>query len=100
MLEKLSKDGTINEFYKGTIMDMSERVLTNITAKYDNIQKGVGSVMVGQVLDYEAKRIRNEGQERLFQLLIKMNEAGEVVDIKELHSNTEELERLYRKYGL
>ena len=62
-LEQLAADGVIDEFYKKTIMDMSERVLANLAASYDNIRKGVGSVMSGQVLDYEAKRIKNEGIE-------------------------------------
>ena len=60
-LEELSKNGEISELYKKTIMDMSERVLTNIAIKYENIRKGVGTVMRGQVLDYEAKRIWNSG---------------------------------------
>ncbi len=42
---------------------MSERVLINIAHKYANIQKGVGNIMGGQVLDYEAKRIYKEGHD-------------------------------------
>ena len=72
-LEQLSEEGIINEFYKKTIMDMSERVLANIAAKYVNIQKGVGPIMCGQVLDYEAKRILNAGREEgFFDALVKM----------------------------
>ena len=62
-LEQLAADGLIDEFYKKTIMDMAERVLANLAVGYENILKGVGSVMSGQVLDYEAKRIKNEGRE-------------------------------------
>jgi flagellar biosynthesis/type III secretory pathway protein FliH len=36
-------------------------VLENIAKSYENIRKGVGTVMGGKILDYEAKRIRNEG---------------------------------------
>ena len=61
-LEQLTEAGVINEFYKKTIMEMSERVLVKLAGSYENIRKGVGSVMVGQVLDYEAKRILNEGR--------------------------------------
>ena len=46
--ENLAKNREIEEFYKKTIMDMSERVLKNLAAKYENIVKGVGSVMGGQ----------------------------------------------------
>jgi hypothetical protein len=42
-------------------MDMSERVLANLAKSYGNIRKGLGTVMGGKILDYEAKRIRNEG---------------------------------------
>ena len=60
--EQPTDKGEIDEFYKKTIMDMSERVLKNLAAKYVNIVRGVGSVMSGQVLDYEEKRIMNEGR--------------------------------------
>ena len=61
-LDQLATAGSIDEYYKITIMDMSERVLANLAEKYEKIRKGVGSVVSGQVLDYEAKRIKNEGR--------------------------------------
>ena len=60
--EQPANNGEIDEFYKKTITDMSERVLKNLAAKYVDIVRGVGSVMGGQVLDYEAKRILKEGR--------------------------------------
>ena len=60
-LEKQASEGSIDEFTKKTIMDMSERVLANLAKSYGNIRKGLGTVMGGKILDYEAKRIRNEG---------------------------------------
>jgi hypothetical protein len=60
-LEECLSSGFIDEFTKKTIMDMSERVLENIARSYENIRKGVGTIMGGKILDYEAKRIRNEG---------------------------------------
>ncbi len=60
-LEWLARAGAINEFYKRTIMEMSELVLASIARNYGKIRKGVGAIMVGQILDYEAKRILNEG---------------------------------------
>ena len=62
-LEKLTADGQLDEYTKKTLMDMSERVLKQIAKNYENIQEGVGSIMGGKVLDYEAKRIKNEGRE-------------------------------------
>ena len=60
-LEELGKDGTINEYTKCTLVDMTNRVLENIAAKYQKIRKGVKNAMGGQILEYEAKSIRNEG---------------------------------------
>ena len=54
----------IDEYTKCTILDMSGKVLEHIAANHQKVREGVKSVMGGQVLDYEAKRIRNEGMER------------------------------------
>ena len=61
-LEQLARNESINEFYKRTIIEMSEKVLSSIARNYEKIRKGVEAVMGGQVLDYEAKRILNEGR--------------------------------------
>ena len=60
-LERLAEQKTINEFTKCTILDMANKVLENIAANHEKVREGVKSVMGGQVLEYEAKRIRNEG---------------------------------------
>ena len=41
---------------------MSQKVLEHIAAKFDNVKKGVKSVMGGQILEYEAKTILNMGR--------------------------------------
>ena len=61
-LEQLLNQGEIDEYTKCTILDMSQKVLEHITAKFDNVKKGVKSVMGGQILEYEAKTILNEGR--------------------------------------
>lgn len=60
-LEQLLNDGKISEYIKCTIMDMSNKVLEHIASKYENVREGVKQAMGGRVLDYEAKRIKNEG---------------------------------------
>ena len=62
-LENLVNRGKLDEFSKKTITDMAERVLKSLAKKYKRIRKGVGSLMRGRVLDYEAKRILNKGRE-------------------------------------
>ena len=60
-LEEFLNQGKISEYTKCTIIDMSNKVLEHIAKRFENIRKGVKSVMGGKVLDYEAKTIRNEG---------------------------------------
>ena len=62
-IEQLLNAGEISEYTKCTIMDMSNKVLVHIARKYENVMEGVKQVMGGKVLDYEAKRIKNEGIE-------------------------------------
>ena len=61
-LEELCRKGTINEYTKCTIMDLSGKVIEHLTKNYDRVKKEVRSVMVGQVLEYEAKTILRRGQ--------------------------------------
>ena len=63
-LEKLAEQKTIDEYTKCAILDMANKVLEHIAAKHEKIREGVKSVMGGQVLEYEAKRIRNEAIEQ------------------------------------
>ena len=44
-----------------TILEMSKKVLENIAAKYQNIQKEVKEIMGGRVLDYEGRSIFYDG---------------------------------------
>ena len=71
-LEQAVKDGKIFTHDRRTILEMSKKVLENIAAKYNNIQKEVKEIMGGRVLDYEGRSIfydgvargRIEGEER------------------------------------
>lgn len=62
-LEELSDQGFISEYTRCTIIDMSNKVLEHLAAKYDSVKKGVKEIMGGKVLEYEAKTIRREGIE-------------------------------------
>lgn len=61
-LNQCAKQGLISEYVKCTIIDMSKKVLNQIAKKYENIRKGLGEIMGGQVLEYEAKTILRRGQ--------------------------------------
>lgn len=60
-LEELLNQGVISEYTRCTLMDMSNKVLEHIAAKYDSVREGVKAVMGGKVLEYEAKTIKREG---------------------------------------
>jgi hypothetical protein len=60
-LEKLCMDGTISEYVKCTLIDMTRKVVTSLAAKYENVREGVNDVMGGKVLEYEAKTILRKG---------------------------------------
>ncbi len=60
-LNECAKTGKITEYEKRTIMTMGRKVLRKIAAKYQNVKEGIGEIMGGKVLDYEAKDILNQG---------------------------------------
>ena len=59
-LNECAESGIISEYVKGTVIAMSKKVLDALTVKYSKVQEGVGKIMGGKILDYEAKRIRDE----------------------------------------
>lgn len=63
-LEVLCDNKNITEYEKRTLLEMSNKVLEHIAQNYENVKKGVKAVMGGQVLEYEAKTILNQGIER------------------------------------
>ena len=98
---------------------MTAKVIANLTSKYKKVQKEVGEIMVGKTLDYEAKRILNEGIkmgreqgielgidqgiDRGMQLLRKLNEDGQAETADLLLNgklSKEEQKNLFHKYGI
>ena len=63
-LEQAKSSGDLYQINVRTIQDMSKKVVDNLAAKYKNIKKGVASIMGGRILDYEGKKIFNEGNAR------------------------------------
>lgn len=61
-LEEMQEKGNIDGFTKCTLMDMSNKVAEHIAAKYIKVKERVKKIMVGQVLEHEAKTIRNQGR--------------------------------------
>ena len=63
-LEELLSQGTISEYTRCTIIDMSNKVLEHIAIKHNSVREGVKAIMGGKILEYEAKTIKKEGIEQ------------------------------------
>ncbi len=60
-LDGLEKQGVIGAFDKRTIVDLSGDVIREIAQKYKNVQKGVGDMMRGALIETEARAILKQG---------------------------------------
>lgn len=94
-LEALCRDKHIDEYTKCTIVDMSDKVIEHIAAKYENVKEGVKSVMGGKILEYEAKTIKNEGiTQGMFKAYVGLINDG-IITLKEaagrLHVSEKEI---------
>ena len=60
-LDKLEQQGVIGAFDKRTLIDLSNDVIQEIAQKYKNVQKGVGDMMRGPLIETSARTILNQG---------------------------------------
>lgn len=60
-LNELEQQGVIGAFDKRTIIDLSGDVINQIAQKYEKVQKGVGEMMRGALLETSARIILNQG---------------------------------------
>ena len=58
----LEQQGVIGAFDKHTIIDLSSDVIKEIAQKYENVQKGVGDMMRGALIETSARTILNQGK--------------------------------------
>ncbi len=78
-LDRLEKEGIIGAFDKRTIIELSGDVIREIAKKYENVQKGLGDLMVGALIDTEARRILNRGKdENKKETALRMLQDGEL----------------------
>ena len=62
-LDELEREKVIGAFDKRVIIELSSDVLKEIARKYENIQKGVGGMMRGPMIETEARRMLNKGRD-------------------------------------
>lgn len=58
-LDKLEQQGVVGAFDKRTIIELSGDVVRELTKKFENVQKGVGDMMRGALIETEARTILN-----------------------------------------
>ena len=63
-LDEQEQKGVIGAFDKRTIIDLSSDVIKEIAQKYENVQKGVGDMMRGAMIETSARKILNQGIRR------------------------------------
>lgn len=61
-LDELEQQGVIGAFDKRTIIELSGNVVKEIAQKYENVQKGVGDIMGGALIETSARRLKNEAE--------------------------------------
>lgn len=61
-LDGLECRGVVGAFEKRTIIDLTGDVIKEIAQKYENVQKGVGDIMRGALIETEARRLRDEAK--------------------------------------
>ena len=89
-LDELEQQGVIGAFDKRTIIELSNDVLKEIAQKYENVQKGVGDIMGGALIETEARRILKKG----------MNEANKETALKLLKRGKQTVEEIAEDTGL
>ena len=97
-LDGLEQQGVIGAFDKRTIIELSGDVIKEIAQKYENVQKGVGDIMSGALIETSARRLKNEAEnetkKRTALRMIKMGKLTieEIAECSEL--SVAEVERL------
>ena len=61
-LDELEQKKVIGAFDKRTIIEISGDVIKEIAQKYENVQRGVGDMMSGALIETSARRLKNEAE--------------------------------------
>ena len=101
-LDYMCLNGEITEYTKCMLSDMTKIVIENITAKYEKIKEGLGGIMGGKVLEYEAKTILRTGIEQgmekaLVFIVVKKIKKGKGIDVisEELEEDKEKIAKIF-----
>ena len=101
-LDKLGQQEVIGAFDKRTIIELSGDVIQEIARRYENVQKGIGDMMRGALIETEARTILNQGKnqgisETKKKTAMKMLKRGKLTTeeiAEDLELSIEEVEQL------
>ena len=78
-LDELEQQGVIGAFDKRTIIELSNDVIQEIAQKYENVQKGVGDMMSGALIETSARKIKTTAEiEKQKHIATRMLQDGEL----------------------
>jgi hypothetical protein len=99
---KLTEDGRA-ELYSDLVV-MIRRIADYIFRGKEKVQKGLGDIMGGKVLQLESERLRAEGEAKgeanLGKLIAILLENGKTEDASLAATNPEARKRMYAEYGI
>ena len=88
-LDELEQQGVIGAFDKRTIIELSSDVVEELAQKYENVQKGVGDMMGGALIETSARRLKNEAEnETKKKTALKLLKRGKLT-VEEIAEDTE-----------
>ena len=61
-LDELEQQKVIGAFDKRTIIEISGDVIKEIAQKYENVQRGMGDMMSGALIETSARRLKSEAE--------------------------------------
>ena len=76
------------------------KIADHIFEKEEDIQKGIGDVMGGKVLELESERLKAEGEARLGDLINRLIQDQRMEEIQMASTDPEKREQLYKEYGI
>ncbi len=93
-LAELERQEVIGAFDKRTIIELSNDVIKETAKKYENVQKGIGDIMGGALIETEARTILKQGKSQ------GMNEAKRETALRMLKRGKLTFEEIAEDSGL
>ena len=76
------------------------KIADHIFEKEEDIRKGIGDVMGGNILELESERLKAEGEARLGDLINRLIQDQRMEEIQMASTDPEKREQLYKEYGI